>query len=194
MAANPVVGLPRLDGRRVLLAEDGEDNQMLITLYLRSAGVEVAIADNGRIGVDLATAEREAGRPFDMILTDMQMPELDGYGLARELRRRGFATPIVALTAHAMSGDRDLCLSAGCNDYLTKPVDRSALIRKIAVLTASMGPAPTVAAMRFERAATELAATGATDALATMRAAVDELVAVVERVDRVGSRPAIALR
>ena len=130
-AANPSAGLPRLDGRRVLLAEDGEDNQMLISLYLRSAGADVTVADNGRIGLHLAAAQRDAGTPFDLILTDMQMPELDGYGLAAELRRRGFATPVIALTAHAMSGDRDRCLSAGCTDYLTKPIDRRLLVQMI---------------------------------------------------------------
>ena len=121
--------LPRLDGQRVLLADDGPDNQMLISLYLRSAGAEVTLADNGREAVDRATDARAAGRPFDLVLTDMQMPELDGYGATAELRRRGFVLPIVALTANAMSGDRDKCVAAGCTDYLSKPVDRGELVR-----------------------------------------------------------------
>ncbi len=121
--------LPRLDGRRVLLADDGPDNQMLISLYLRSAGAEVTLADNGREAVDRATDAGAAGRPFDLVLTDMQMPELDGYGATAELRRLGFAGPIVALTANAMSGDRDKCVAAGCTDYLTKPIDRGQLVR-----------------------------------------------------------------
>ena len=129
--------LPRLDGRRVLLAEDGEDNQLLIGLYLRRAGAELTLADNGRIGVERATAAAAAGRPFDLVLTDMQMPELDGYGLAAALRRGGLTVPIVALTAHAMAGDREQCLAAGCTDYLVKPIDRVVLVRMIARLTAA---------------------------------------------------------
>ena len=136
-AAAADVELPRLDGRRVLLAEDGEDNQLLIGLYLRRVGAELTLADNGRIGVERAMAAAAAGRPFDLILTDMQMPELDGYGLAAALRRGGLAVPIVALTAHAMAGDREQCLAAGCTDYLTKPVDRVALVRMVARLTAA---------------------------------------------------------
>jgi signal transduction histidine kinase/ActR/RegA family two-component response regulator len=127
---------PRLDGLRVLLAEDGEDNRLLIGLYLGRAGAELTLAENGRIGVELARDAAAAGRPFDLIVTDMQMPELDGYGLAAELRRQGMATPIVALTAHAMSGDRDACLAAGCTDYLTKPVDRHKLVHLVHALTA----------------------------------------------------------
>ena len=132
--------LPRLEGLRVLLAEDGEDNQLLIGLYVRKAGAELTVADNGRLGVDAARAAAAAGQPFDLILTDMQMPELDGYGLAGELRQLGFATPIVALTAHAMAGDREQCLAAGCTDYLTKPVDRRALVRLAHRLTRPATP------------------------------------------------------
>jgi signal transduction histidine kinase/CheY-like chemotaxis protein/HPt (histidine-containing phosphotransfer) domain-containing protein len=115
----------RLQGR-VLLAEDGLDNQVLISLHLRRAGADVCLADNGRIAVNMARSE-----PFDLILMDMQMPELDGYGATSELRRRGFKTPIVALTAHAMTGDREKCIAAGCTDYLTKPVERDELIRVV---------------------------------------------------------------
>ena len=128
--APPPAPLPRLDGRRVLLADDGFDNQMLIGLYLRTAGAVVTTVDNGRRAVDAAVAARDQGRPFDLVVTDMQMPELDGYAATAELRRLGFtAVPVIALTANAMSGDRDRCLAAGCTDYLTKPVDRGPLLR-----------------------------------------------------------------
>jgi signal transduction histidine kinase/DNA-binding response OmpR family regulator len=116
----------RLVGR-ILLAEDGEDNQDLLSTYLREAGAEVIMAGNGRIAVEVATAPENAGK-FDLILMDMQMPELDGYGAVAILRRAGVATPIVALTANAMAEDRARCIAAGCTDYLPKPVERYQLL------------------------------------------------------------------
>ncbi len=124
----PAASAGCLRGRRVLFAEDGPDNQRLIGLHLRRAGAEVTLAGNGRLALDAYTAANLAGTPFDLILLDMQMPELDGYGAARELREKGAPQPIIALTAHAMAGDRERCIQAGCSDYLTKPVDRARLI------------------------------------------------------------------
>ena len=115
-----------------LLAEDSRANQALIATFLRKAGVVVTIAETGRIAVEEALAERAGESGFDVILMDMQMPELDGYGATRALRQSGYRRPIIALTAHAMDGDRDKCLAAGCDDYLTKPVDRDALLTKVA--------------------------------------------------------------
>ena len=132
-ASGPVSGeTPTKPSARVLLAEDGHDNQVLITTHLRRAGAHVTVAENGRIALDLASAAAESGEPFDVILMDMQMPEMDGYTATATLRKNGYTWPIVALTAHAMEGDREVCLSAGCNDYLTKPVDRAKLIRLVA--------------------------------------------------------------
>ena len=117
------------EGLRVLLAEDGIDNQRLISLILRKHGAKVDVADNGRVAVERLSEDGTIDGPladpppYDVVLMDMQMPEMDGYAATRHLRAKGCDLPIVALTAHAMSGERDKCIAAGCSDYLTKPID-----------------------------------------------------------------------
>jgi signal transduction histidine kinase/ActR/RegA family two-component response regulator len=131
-AATPaaVAATPKLDCH-VLLVEDGPDNQRLISLLLRKAGARVTLAENGKIGHDLAIQAWRAGEPFDVILMDMQMPEMDGYTATRLLRQAGYRGPIIALTAHAMKGDREKCLNAGADEYQTKPMDRQGLLQAI---------------------------------------------------------------
>jgi signal transduction histidine kinase len=117
-----------LDGRRILVADDGRDNQRIVSTILRKAGAQVELADNGAIAHSKALSALGQGAPFDLILMDMQMPEMDGYTATSALRDAGYKPPIVALTAHAMSHDRQLCLDAGCDDYTTKPVNRQVLL------------------------------------------------------------------
>lgn len=126
-----------LIGAHILLAEDGKDNQRLISHILSKAGVMVTIAENGREVIDHITAHLTcdiSGKSaddlinteceFDLILMDMQMPEMDGYEATALLRTRGFTRPIIALTAHAMSDSYKKCIDAGCDAYATKPINR----------------------------------------------------------------------
>ncbi len=136
---------PALAGR-ILLAEDGRDNQTIIAFHLRKAGAEVDIAGNGRVALEMLEHAAAAGRPYDLLLTDIQMPELDGYTLARALRDCGNRIAIVALTAHAMAEDRQRCLDAGCDDYAVKPIDKAKLLATCAQWLGKSGGAPGVAA------------------------------------------------
>jgi len=124
------------DALRVLVAEDGEDNRRLVIHHLSKAGMQTSVASNGREAIDLALASIRAGHAFDVILMDMQMPEVDGYEATRKLRESGWRGAIVALTAHAMSGDRERCMAAGCNEYMTKPIDRRRLVELVRELAA----------------------------------------------------------
>ena len=127
----PTDSLPAnaLANRRILLAEDGLDNQRLITHILRKQGAQVTVAENGQIAMDLALGAQDKKAPFDVILMDMQMPVMDGYTAASRLREAGYSGQIIALTANAMEQDREKCLAAGCDEYTTKPIDQRALIQ-----------------------------------------------------------------
>jgi PAS domain S-box-containing protein len=126
---------------RLLLAEDNRDTRRVIALRLGLAGADVTLAPNGQDAVDLALDAQRAGRPFDLILMDMQMPVLDGYEATRLLRGEGFRRPIIALTALTQAEDRGECLRFGCDDYLSKPIDWERLIRLIASYAPATEPA-----------------------------------------------------
>lgn len=115
-----------LEGIHVLLVEDSPDNQILVSRFLTMAGARVDLANNGREGVNKALAG-----DYDVVLMDIQMPELDGFGALKELKNQGYKRPIVALTAHGMIEEREHCLHVGFDDHLTKPVNRFTLIEQV---------------------------------------------------------------
>ncbi len=123
---------------KILLVEDNEMNRDMLSRRLVRRGFEVTIAVDGRDGIDKALAE-----PFDLILMDMSLPEVDGWTATRELRKapQTSATPIIALTAHAMAGDRQQALDAGCDDYDTKPIELDRLLAKMDALLKVKGQA-----------------------------------------------------
>jgi PAS domain S-box-containing protein len=123
--------MKELEGR-VLLAEDGLDNQELFRVILERAGARLVIVKDGIEAVDAVLKARDAGEPFDLVLMDMQMPLLDGYAATARLRKDGWKGPVVAFTAHAMRGDRERCIAAGCDDVITKPVSRERLLTEVA--------------------------------------------------------------
>lgn len=109
---------------KILLAEDTLENQTLLSLYLRKTGAQVHVVENGQLAVEAARQEQ-----FDLIFMDMQMPVMDGLEAVRLLRQHGYDRPIVALTANAMNADKQRCLQAGCDDFISKPVDREQLLQ-----------------------------------------------------------------
>ena len=116
---------------RILLVEDNEMNRDMLSRRLERKGFDVTMAVDGRQGVEMG---RAGG--YDLILMDMSLPEIDGWEATRQLRAAPETTsvPIIALTAHAMAGDRDRALEAGCNDYDTKPIELARLLGKIEAL------------------------------------------------------------
>ena len=120
---------------RILLVEDNEMNRDMLSRRLERRGYTVLIAVDGQQGLDMATAEKP-----DLILLDMSLPVLDGWEVAKRLKSDDGlkVMPVIALTAHAMAGDRERALQAGCDDYDTKPVDLARLVGKIRAL---LGPA-----------------------------------------------------
>ncbi|WP_189049171.1 response regulator [Aliidongia dinghuensis] len=113
-------------GARLLLVEDNEVNQILATEVLRDAGYTVGVAGDGLEALDAVARE-----PWDLILMDVQMPQLDGFEATRQLRAQGHTLPIIAMTANAMTGDRERCLEVGMDDYISKPLDLDELVERV---------------------------------------------------------------
>ena len=138
-----------LPPRRVLVVDDGEENRRLIRLVLGRAGLTVDEAEDGLQAVEFVTACGD----LDLILMDMQMPNLDGYGATRQLRSQGVTLPIVALTGNAMKGDEQKCLAAGCTGFLPKPVDLDDLLETV------------IASLGVDRIAVDAVAEGTPDSV-----------------------------
>ena len=119
---------------RILLVEDNEMNRDMLSRRLIRSGYEVSIAVDGQQGADMALSERP-----DLILMDLSLPVIDGWEATRRIRANDATQriPVIALTAHAMAGDREKAMEAGCDDYDTKPVEITRLLAKIAALLAT---------------------------------------------------------
>ena len=143
----------------VLVAEDGIDNQALIATRLRETGLKIEIAPNGQIAFEKAMAGMHQGTPYDLILMDVQMPVKDGFTATLELRSNGYRGPVIALTANAMDRDRTKCLNAGCNDFVTKPIQMEKLFKaigcylKVVPVTEEIKPQAQPAGSSFAQAA-----------------------------------------
>ena len=123
---------------KILLVEDNEMNRDMLSRRLARKGYEVALAVDGRQGVEMAQT-----MDYDLVLMDMSLPEVDGWDATRQLKSDPAteSLPIIALTAHAMSGDREKALEAGCDDYDTKPIEMERLLGKMEALLARSGGA-----------------------------------------------------
>lgn len=117
---------------RILIVDDNEDNRDVLARRLQRRGFDITVAIGGREAIKQASDDAP-----DLILMDMNMPELDGWEATTQIRSNGIAIPIIALTAHAMEGDRDRAIEAGCTDYHTKPVELEKLTALIETLLAN---------------------------------------------------------
>jgi CheY-like chemotaxis protein len=110
-----------MSGAKVMIVDDSEDNQDLLAAFLSTSKIVIARASRGGQAVELADDS------FDAILMDIQMPEMDGFEALRKIRAKGVKAPVIAVTAHAMKGDRERCLAGGFDEYLSKPISRKSL-------------------------------------------------------------------
>jgi CheY-like chemotaxis protein len=127
---------------KILVVEDNEENRDSLSRRLQRRGFEVLVAPDGRVGVEMARAEKP-----DLVLMDMNMPEVDGWEATRQLKAdpQMEKTPVIALTAHAMTGDRERAMQAGCTDYHTKPIEFAKLLSQIETILRGDSPDPAAA-------------------------------------------------
>jgi CheY-like chemotaxis protein len=116
----------------VLLVDDASDNRRILSYFLARSGIEVVVAEDGCSALEAFNAAQATGEQFHAIITDMEMPELNGYELARILRMRGETLPIIACTAHSTRADVERCFEAGCSAHVTKPIIAADLMHTIA--------------------------------------------------------------
>jgi CheY-like chemotaxis protein len=131
LAEQPREDVAAIRPLHILLVEDARENQIVVTAYLKKTPHTIDIRENGRAGVDTYVSGT-----YDLVLMDMRMPVMDGYTATREIRKWEAdngkdATPIIALTAHALMDDRQKCIDAGCSDYLAKPLKKGDLLKKL---------------------------------------------------------------
>ncbi len=110
----------------MLVVEDSIDNQVLVKAFLSDLHLHLDFAENGRVGVEMSKAFG-----YDLVLMDIQMPEMDDFEAVRHLRYDGFSGPVIAITSLCKNGDRERCLSGGFDDYLCKPFSRSSLAEAV---------------------------------------------------------------
>ena len=116
-----------LKNRSILIVDDIEDNRSLFGFYLKNTKAKLLYAKNGREAVDICKTDSD----INLVLMDLQMPVLNGIEATREIRKFNQQLPIIAVTAYAFTGDKQYCLDAGCNDFITKPIDSDVLIEMI---------------------------------------------------------------
>lgn len=122
---------PCLKGKLIMVIDDRRDVRFIAEYMLRDAGADVETAENGQQGIELLQQLKAAERLPDCIVTDIQMPGMDGYETTKRLRLEGYDRPILALTASAMKEEREKCLRAGCSDHMAKPINQSSFVRTI---------------------------------------------------------------
>jgi len=125
---------PSLDSRKILIVDDAKDNRVLLQLILKRSGASTEFAHDGQQAINAVNNAIKDDALYDLILMDMQMPVLDGYHATVQLREQGLTIPIIAVTAHALEGDRKHCIDAGCDEYMSKPVDKTKLIETCIML------------------------------------------------------------
>lgn len=125
------LGPDTLRGKTILVVDDSPDNRTIVNMFLKSIGANIVEASNGLEGYEIATRQN-----FDLVLMDIQMPIMDGYQAMQKLNASGYGKPVVALTAHAFKEEKDRCIAAGFTGYITKPINRTSLLKNVCELIA----------------------------------------------------------